>query len=239
MGVPGTSAQSEQSTAASVDRPPRVTRRRAMTRARLIDAAFEVFAAQGFGQTSIEGVCEAAGYTRGAFYSNFESLDELFFALYEQRSDLLAAQVAEALAEPVERETTASLVERIVAALMIDRDWILVKTEFFLYAARTPAAAATLTSHRTKLHNVLARLLSSAVDRTGLPPSLRTPEGLATAVMAVHDGAMTRLLLDPIDESFNTWVAELLTALVDHPSPTSGGKNHATTSGAANQSKLG
>ena len=138
MPVAGTRAEPGGSGPATLVRPPRVTRRRAATRARLLDAAFEVFAARGFGQASIEAVCEAAGYTRGAFYSNFESLAELFFALYEQRSELLIAQVSEALAEAPEGETTPSLVKRIVAALTVDRDWILVKTEFFLYAARTP-----------------------------------------------------------------------------------------------------
>ena len=71
----------------------RVTKRRVRTRANLLDAAFAVFAAKGFGRVSIEEVCEAAGYSRGAFYSNFDSLDELFFALYQQRADLIAEQV--------------------------------------------------------------------------------------------------------------------------------------------------
>ena len=76
--------------------PARVTRRRPETRGRLLDAAFGVFATRGFGRASIEEVCEAAGYTRGAFYSNFDTLDELFFALYTERSELLARQVAAA-----------------------------------------------------------------------------------------------------------------------------------------------
>ena len=61
---------------------PRVTKRRAETRANLIEAAYRVFADKGFGQVRIDDVCAAAGYTRGAFYSNFATLDELFFALY-------------------------------------------------------------------------------------------------------------------------------------------------------------
>ena len=57
--------------------PPRVTKRRAETRQRLLDAALLVFAEDGFGRVSVEDVCERAGYTRGAFYSNFSSLDEV------------------------------------------------------------------------------------------------------------------------------------------------------------------
>ncbi|WP_231991276.1 TetR family transcriptional regulator [Mycobacterium ulcerans] len=45
--------------------PARVTKRRAETRARLVDAAFRVFADKGFGHVRIEDVCAAAGYTRG------------------------------------------------------------------------------------------------------------------------------------------------------------------------------
>jgi AcrR family transcriptional regulator len=195
---------------------PRVTRRRATTRARLLDAAFEQFASRGFGHTSIEGVCEAAGYTRGAFYSNFNSLDELFFVIYEQRSRSLAGQVAAALAVPHDVEQIEALIERIVTALMIDREWILIKTEFFLYAARNPAAAVTLRLQRENLLDVLANLLVDEVDRTGLPPTLRTPRGLAAAVMAVHDGAMTHLLLDPVDGTFKAWLIVLITALMVH-----------------------
>jgi hypothetical protein len=44
---------------------PRVTKRRAETRANLIEAAFRVFADKGFGQVRIDDVCTAAGYTRG------------------------------------------------------------------------------------------------------------------------------------------------------------------------------
>lgn len=68
-------------TSPSVAKPVRVTRRRGETRARLIDSAFHVFADKGYGHVTIEDVCEAAGYSRGAFYSQFQSLEELFFIL--------------------------------------------------------------------------------------------------------------------------------------------------------------
>jgi AcrR family transcriptional regulator len=195
--------------------PARVTRRRPETRARLLDAAFGVFAARGFGRASIEEVCEAAGYTRGAFYSNFDTLDELFFALYAQRSELLAHRVAAGLTHP--SADVPELVAQAVQALMVDRDWILVSTEFRLYAARNPKVAAALRDHRNKLRDALATSLTPALDRSGLPASLRTPDGLARAVMAIHDGATTELLLDSDPVRFRSWLADLLTALLDHP----------------------
>jgi AcrR family transcriptional regulator len=171
-----------------------VTRRRPETRARLLDAAFGVFAARGFGRASIEEVCEAAGYTRGAFYSNFDTLDELFFALYTERSELLAHRVAAGLTHPP--SDIPELVAQAVQALMVDRDWILVSTDFRLYAARNPEVAAAL-RRPSQQASRRARRLASPRDRPLRPTSVpANPDGLARAVMAIHDGATTELLLD-------------------------------------------
>src|SRR4249920_2070038 len=58
-----------------------VTRRREATRQKLLDAAALVFAEEGLDAASVEAICERAGFTRGAFYSNFETKDELFLEL--------------------------------------------------------------------------------------------------------------------------------------------------------------
>ena len=206
--------QARRSTLRADGTPARVTRRRAETRARLLDAAFGVFADRGFGRVSIEEVCDAAGYTRGAFYSNFDTLEELFFALYTQRNELIADHVASALTH---RTTDLpELVAQVVRALTVDRKWILLSTDFRLHAARTPEVAAALVAHRNKVRDALATSLAPAIDRSGLPPSLRSPGGLARAVMAIHDGATTELLLDNDPARFRTWLVDLLTALLDH-----------------------
>ena len=75
------------------------TRSRENTRARLLDAAAQVFAEVGLDGASVEAVCERAGFTRGAFYSNFESKDELFLMLAgrvaDQRVSAVRARVEE------------------------------------------------------------------------------------------------------------------------------------------------
>src|SRR3546814_7603493 len=76
--------------------PARTPRRREATRQRLLDAAAEVFAEVGLDATSVEAVCERAGFTRGAFYSNFASKEEMFL-------ELAAAVAEERVAEFEER----------------------------------------------------------------------------------------------------------------------------------------
>ncbi|MGW3208438.1 TetR/AcrR family transcriptional regulator [Streptomyces sp. NPDC001135] len=196
------------------DTPKRVTRRRVQTRARLLGAAFQVFAAKGFGRVSIEEVCEAAGFSRGAFYSNFATLDELFFALYQDRADLIAAQVAEALAQDGPGLDVPAAVDRVAEVLLLDVDWLLVKTDFLVHAARDPEVARALLDHRTRLREAIADRLFRARGHTGLPAVLNDVDGAAHAVVAAYDGVTVQLLLDKDVEAARAWLKQLLTALL-------------------------
>ena len=65
----------------------RLTRaeRQAQTRQQLLDAAARVFIRRGFQGASIEAITAEAGYTRGAFYSNFDSKEQMFLELLQRR----------------------------------------------------------------------------------------------------------------------------------------------------------
>ncbi|GAA4728825.1 TetR/AcrR family transcriptional regulator [Phytohabitans rumicis] len=193
----------------------RVTKRRAETRARLLDAAFRVFADKGFGHVSVEDVCQAAGYTRGAFYSNFGSLDELFFALYDERAALIAGQVAEALAaDDLSVDSLTVVIERATATLLLDRDWLLIKNDFLLHAARYPATAERLAAHRDQLRAAIERRLDAIHDRLALPPAIGDIPAAARAVVAAYDGVTVQLLLDGDVPAARAWLAQLLAALL-------------------------
>src|ERR1700733_1592363 len=66
-------------------------RRRQLTRDALIASARDVFAQRGFHAASLEEIAEAAGFSRGAVYSNFENKEELFFAVLDRHVDLQVA----------------------------------------------------------------------------------------------------------------------------------------------------
>ncbi|MET8180531.1 TetR family transcriptional regulator [Streptomyces sp. NPDC005336] len=194
--------------------PARVTRRRAETRERLLNAALTVFAERGFGRVGIEEICEAAGYTRGAFYSNFDSIDQLFFVLYERQAELVMAQVHDALAGATPDEGLPALLDRVIDALLIDRTWVLVRTDFLLYAARNPDTATALIQHREAIRETLQPVVAGVVDLDTMPPALRDPEALTAAVLALHDAAAGRLLLEPDLATLRPWLRDMLTALL-------------------------
>ncbi|MCW2623496.1 TetR/AcrR family transcriptional regulator [Mycobacterium sp.] len=192
-----------------------MTKRRAETRANLIEAAFRVFADKGFGQVRIDDVCAAAGYTRGAFYSNFDSLEELFFTLYDESARLIAGQVTEALTADDINPGVEAVIERVTATLLLDRDWLLIKTDFLLHAARNPAVADRLATHRQELRNAIEKRLDGARQRLTLPDAISDIPNAARAVVAAYDGVTVQLLLDGDLQAGRSWLTQLLTALLD------------------------
>src|ERR1700742_749071 len=69
------------------------------TREKLFEAAAKVFEEQGIGGASIEAITAAAGFSRGAFYSNFDSKDELIIAMLEDHVEQSIARIHELLAK--------------------------------------------------------------------------------------------------------------------------------------------
>jgi len=61
------------------------------TRERLIDSARTMFIKKGYVATSVEDIASAAGYTRGAFYSNFDGKAELLIELLRRDHDRMDA----------------------------------------------------------------------------------------------------------------------------------------------------
>lgn len=74
-----------------VKRKPRVLRltreeSQALTRSRLLSSAREVVAREGYENASVDLIAENAGYSKGAFYSNFQSKEEVFLELLESHA---------------------------------------------------------------------------------------------------------------------------------------------------------
>ena len=197
---------------ATATKPPRVTKRRAETRARLVDAAFRVFADKGFGHARIEDVCAEAGYTRGAFYSQFASLDELFFTLYDERATLIADQLTTAMTAPPEPADWTGTLDRITQTLLLDRDWLLVKTDFLMYAARDPAVAERLATHRDQLRGAVEQRL--AASNSDMHPALGSVGDTARAIVAAYDGVATQLILDGDLPGARAWLRQLLMVIL-------------------------
>ena len=169
------------------------------TRTRLLEAAFEVFAERGFEAASVEEICEAAGFTRGAFYGSFASKDELFFALWSARAtsildglEVLAGQLA------VTPERLDETVDDMVRGVTRDRQWFLVSTEFLLYAIRHPDAAETLAQHRRQLRDGLTRIIATVLGARGSGSPIGVDlDTHARMIIAAIEGSQHQVWVEP------------------------------------------
>jgi len=74
-----------------------------LTRLRLIEAAERLFIRRGFDEASVEEISEAAGYSRGAFYSNFDNKEQVLLAVIGRRRPKALEDILEQVSEPAER----------------------------------------------------------------------------------------------------------------------------------------
>lgn len=170
---------------------------RAQTRARLLQAAGEVFAERGYDRASLDDVAAAAGLTKGAVYSSFAGKNELFYALMQERIGERLALAAEAVnpqATPdvITRDAGGGLAELISS----QADWHLLFIEFWARAVRDPSLREEFAHHRRAARNLIARFLEHQAHQLGI--DLPAPaDQLAVAVLALSNGIAIEQLADP------------------------------------------
>lgn len=194
------------------------TRRRAATRDRLMDAAVALFAERGVLGASVEEISERAGFTRGAFYSNFGSKDDLVLALLGREADVQIEVARNAvnsvLTDPPAAEQAPerieSAVEAFFAAQRTDRDWVVAERELRLYAIRTPEIAAQFRTYETDVHRELEQLIIDALAAVGREFGVPMDQALAM-LKAVYEFTVLEVL---VDRSPGRAPRELMTTLL-------------------------
>lgn len=192
-----------------------VKRRRPHTRQRLLDAALEVYAERGFGSSSVEHVCERAGFTRGAFYSNFTSPEELFLAMWEQRSTQMLADVEALLApgEPLLMRSVDDVVECVLAVVPVEDQWFRVNAEFTAHALRNPSLKRVLVAREEAILATLMPLLDRLFSQIGI--EVTDHAALGPALIAAHDGTLVQCLIEDDSEAALARRASMFTVLVE------------------------
>lgn len=89
--------------------------RREQRREQLLTAAFELFARDGYANTSIEEICQTAYVGNKAFYDLFDSKEDCYVALLRQVSERIEDQVAQAMRESADVDED-ELVRRLLSA---------------------------------------------------------------------------------------------------------------------------
>ncbi|RQN02784.1 TetR/AcrR family transcriptional regulator [Aeromicrobium camelliae] len=146
------------------------TRRRASTRERLLDAAREVLADTGIQGATVEQICERAGYTRGAFYSNYASKDDLILDLFMREKDRMLIALRSAVEDKLEGGDIGSIahvLDRFVTSQPTDRTWFLVHQEFVTHAVRQHRIADVYAELWEQTHREFGDVIDAACQALG------------------------------------------------------------------------
>lgn len=108
----------------------------ALTRSRLLAAAPQVVAREGYEGASIDKITDAAGYSKGAFYSNFGSKDEFFLELLERHAGLDVVEIASLLKDVTAPQDIITRVSSWAGDKASDPTWGILPLELFRQARR-------------------------------------------------------------------------------------------------------
>ncbi|MGO3314641.1 MAG: TetR/AcrR family transcriptional regulator [Brachybacterium tyrofermentans] len=206
------------------------TRRKENTRTKLVRASLDVFVEKGIDGVTVDDLVRAAGFTRGAFYSNFSTKEEVFSALFasvtEEMLEIANTSVASALAAAhAERSTPGSLSEIDDATIMVavfegirpfGRQWYLLYSDAIARSLRDETMRAELAVQRERLRDQIGKLLSTRMEENGDRPLL-PPEDLAQLLVGVFVDLMVREQMDgrDITELAATTILGTLRAFVE------------------------
>lgn len=169
---------------------------RDQTRQRLLDAAQSVFLSKGFVAASVEDIAELAGYTRGAFYSNFDSKSELFLHLLRRDHDKVMADMRAIFEAGESRQQMEARVLAYYSTHHRENDCFLLWMEGKLQAARDPDFRVGFTDCLRELRAATTEYVRQFSAQVGTPLPLPA-EQLAVGLLALSDGMQFSYAFDP------------------------------------------
>jgi AcrR family transcriptional regulator len=196
----------------------RLTRKesQARTRSKLIEAAGKVFACRGMERATVDEVASEAGYTKGAFYANFKSKEELFLAMLDDRFGQRLEEIDRVLSSGASVEDQARQAGQDFSEfLATDPEWSRLFFEFAVQAMRDEEFRQELvTRHRTIRSRIADGFKAHKETLGGEPPI--PAEVVAMMTYAMADGFALARILEPEDipdDMFGTMLAVFFTGL--------------------------
>ena len=139
---------------------------REQTRERLIESARDCVMRRGYDGTSIGDIAEAAGFTKGAVFSNFESKEALLLEVLRRHK----ARHVEAVEAVLQQPDCPLALQQYIDGLDRDSSWVLLDIELELQATRNPSFATRYRELERGFRVAMANVVAEVFRRSGRPP---------------------------------------------------------------------
>jgi AcrR family transcriptional regulator len=186
---------------------------REQTTQRLLDAAAKLIARKGLDAVSVENIAAAAGYSRGAFYSNFNTKDDLFIELLRRDHHKAMAELNSLRTSELSLDQLQSRVRDIYSQMFRDNESFMNWTEARMMAARDIRFRAKLEALIDEKRGQIATFIQYFHDRVGIAPAL-PPAKMAMGFMGLAEGVKLFMMSSPTEMTPAT-AESLLTLFVD------------------------
>lgn len=205
---------------------PALSPKRQRTRAKLIDAAEHVFARVGVGGATLDVLAERAGLTRGAFYSNYSSKEELFIALADRDSarrlermkagaEAAVRHLTELRIDPrdpgAHQKAVDAIVESFLALQEESREEHMIELEMRLHAMRNPEFARRMRRQQRDFVPEFVAVLDSMIQAVNMELKIDLGVAVQMLVAVYFDATVQRFIEESKD---GPDLAEVLTQLV-------------------------
>lgn len=215
------------------------TRRKENTRERLVRSSLEVFVDKGIDGATVDDLTRAAGFTRGAFYSNFSTKEEVFSALFSSVTEELLTIARRAVVDRLEagddeddglctdpsRADNDTMVAVFEAIRPFGRQWYLLYSDAVSRSLRDEDMRAELSTQLARMRDEIATMLLARMQAAGERPLL-DPQDLAQLLVGIFIDLMVREQMDQRDvtDLAATTILGTLRAFVT-PTDTPGAQN--------------
>jgi AcrR family transcriptional regulator len=159
-------------------------------------SAARVFARRGLQQASIDEVAEDAGFTKGAFYANFKSKEELFLVMLDERFSEELERLDRLLAGTHEPQEEAAAAAADFIHFATDEEWQKLSFQFLAYAARNEDFREELATRQRTMRERMAQVFTRW--KKGFASDFPLPVADITAMtFFMADGFLAGRIIEP------------------------------------------
>ncbi|MFL5821980.1 MAG: TetR/AcrR family transcriptional regulator [Solirubrobacteraceae bacterium] len=193
-----------------------MTRREKQQRTRnsLLNAAGKLFCHNGLEGASVDQVAQAAGYTKGAFYANFKSKEELFLVMLDERFARELERIDRALKGAAEPHAEAQDAAAEFIHFAGDEDWPRLYFQFVAHAARDDEFRQELATRQQAMREKLVDTFTRWKAGYGKQPPLPLAD-ITAMVYCMADGFLVDRMIEPglREDLYTTMIAVFLRGL--------------------------
>lgn len=177
-------------------RPPHGEKNEKGSRERLLEAAMKVFAERGYEKATVAEIVNEAGLSKGTFYWVFDSKDEIFSALVQERIERPVEHLLEAIrTAPEDIAMNPEVFAFVMETLGQERDLLLLVQEYSMAAIRDEGLRVGYRKRLLALREMLAATFARRHESEGVPLTMPVEDIALACIVLAEALAVQRMVL--------------------------------------------